>query len=72
MKLTLGKLIQQQDWADWHFSEYLQLNQYKNHGMFGSPVAVLEDDAVFHLVWTYNIKAMDGQKKACCVCNGST
>ncbi len=59
MKLTRGKLIQQQDWADWQSSEYLQLNQYKDQGMFGSPVAVLEDDAVFRLVWTYNVKAVD-------------
>jgi hypothetical protein len=31
-----------------------------------------EEDAVFHLVWTYAIKAVDGRKKARCVCNGST
>jgi hypothetical protein len=33
---------------------------------------VEKDDAVFHLVWTYNIKAVDGNKKARCVCNGSS
>ncbi len=31
-----------------------------------------KDDTVFHLVWTSNIKALDGQKKACCVCDGSS
>ncbi len=31
-----------------------------------------QDDAVFYLVWTYNIKALDGQKKARCSCNGSS
>ena len=36
------------------------------------PTAVAQDDAVFHLVWTYNIKAVDGRKKARCVCDGST
>jgi hypothetical protein len=72
MKLTHGKLTQQQDWADWQSLEYLQLNQFEDQGMFGSPVGVMEDDAVFHLVWTYNIKAVDGQKKTCCVCDGST
>jgi hypothetical protein len=72
MKLTCGKLTQQQDWDDWQSSEYLQLNQYKDQGMFGPPVAVTEDDAVFHLVWTYNIKAFDGRKKARCIYNGST
>jgi hypothetical protein len=26
----------------------------------------------FHLVWTYNIKALDSRKKACCVCDELT
>jgi hypothetical protein len=43
MKLTRGKLTQQQDWDDWQSSEYLQLNQYKDQGMFGPPIAVTED-----------------------------
>ncbi len=72
MKLTRGKLLQQQDWNDWQESEYLQLNRCKDQAMFGRPMAVLEDDAVFHLIWTYNIKAVDGQKKTRCVCDGST
>ena len=40
--------------------------------MFGEPVAMSHEDAVFHLVWTYAIKAVDGRKKAHCVCDGST
>ncbi len=72
MKLTRGKLLQQDDWSDWQESEYLQLNQYDAQGMFGSPVAATEEDAIFHLVWTYAIKAVDGRKKAHCVCDGST
>jgi hypothetical protein len=60
MKLTHGKLTQQQDWADWQSLEYLQLNQYKDQGMFGSLFIVSEDEDVFHLVRTYNIKAVDG------------
>jgi hypothetical protein len=72
MKLTWGKLIHQEDWNDWLQSEYLQLDQYHTQGMFGLPVAPKEGDAIFHLVWTYNIKAVDGRKKARCVCNGST
>jgi hypothetical protein len=40
--------------------------------MFGDPVAVEKDDAVFYLVWTYGIKTLDGRKKARCVCDGST
>jgi len=70
MKLTRGKLLQQNDWTDWQDSEYLQLNQYDARGMFGTPV--VEKDAIFHLVWTYAIKAVDGCKKARCVCDGST
>jgi hypothetical protein len=72
MKLTPGKLLQQDDWSAWQESEYLQLDQYDAQGMFGRPVAASEDDAIFHLVWTYAIKAVDGRKKARCVCDGST
>jgi hypothetical protein len=39
--------------------------------MFGEPVLVDKDNAVFYLVWTYGIKTLDRQKKARCVCNGS-
>jgi hypothetical protein len=72
MKLTRGKLLQQEDWNDWQESEYLQLNQYEDQGMFDHPMAVLEEDAVFHLIWTYNIKVVDSPKKTRCVCDGST
>ena len=40
--------------------------------MFGTPIQAPTDSAVFHLVWTYNVKAADGQKKARCACDGST
>jgi hypothetical protein len=72
MKLTRGKLLSQDDWTDWQDSEYLQLDQYDAQGMFGNPVLSQEGDAIFHLVWTYAIKAVDGRKKARCVCDGST
>jgi hypothetical protein len=72
MKLTRGKLIQRDDWSDWQQSEFLQLDQYDAQGMFGEPVATTSNAAVFHLVWTYVIKALDGRKKARCVCDGST
>ncbi len=48
MKLTRGKLLQQDNWTDWQDSEYLQLNQYNAHGMFGTPVAATDEDAIFH------------------------
>ncbi len=72
MRLTRGRLLQQTDWEDWQHLEYLQLNQYSNQGCFGEFTTVNKEDAVFHLVWTYNIKALDGRKKACCVCDGSS
>jgi hypothetical protein len=72
MKLTRGKLLQQDDWSDWQGSEYLQLNQYDAQGMFGDPVTSNKDDAIFHLVWTCAIKSVEGRKKARCVCDGST
>ena len=71
MRLTRGKLLKQADWTDWQSSEYLQLDQYYNQGMLGNPHVATEDDSVFHLVWTYNVKALDGRKKARCVCDGS-
>jgi len=60
MRLTRGKLIQQDDWTNWQHSEYLQLDQYDAQVMFGTPVSMSKDDAFFHLVWTYAIKAVDG------------
>ena len=72
MRLTRGRLILQDDWSDWLNSEYLQLNQYCDQGCFGDPTAVDKDDAVFYLVWTYTIKAVDKRKKARCVCDGSS
>jgi hypothetical protein len=72
MPLTRSCLLKQDDWTDWQTSEYLHLNQYVDQGCFGVPTPVDKDDAVFHLVWIYNIKTLDGCKKACCVCDGSS
>jgi hypothetical protein len=72
MRLTRGKLLKQADWSDWQNSEYLQLDQYDAQGMFGTPIPMSDDNAVFHLVWTYAIKALDDRKKARCVCDSST
>ncbi len=72
MKLTRGKLLKRDNWLDWQHSEFLQLNQYDAQGMFGDPVAAADGNAIFHLVWTYVIKSLDGRKKDRCVCDGST
>ncbi|KAL7555072.1 hypothetical protein ACHAWF_018706 [Thalassiosira exigua] len=71
MRLTRGRLQRQDDWEDWQNSEYLQLDQYDKQGMFGDPVAVESKEAVFHLVWSYAVKAADGRKKARMTCDGS-
>jgi hypothetical protein len=72
MRLTRGKLMKQDDWTEWNESEHLQLNQYDKQFMFGEPVIAENDSVIFHLVWTYVLKELDGQKKAHCVCNGSS
>jgi len=41
-------------------------------GMFGKPEEVEKKDAIFNLVWTYNVKVADQRKKARCACDGST
>ncbi len=72
-ELTHGKLVKWDDWLAWQDSEYLQLDQYNAQGMFSDPVTTRDDAAIFHLVWTYVIKALDGRKKAQCdVCDGSS
>jgi len=71
MKLTRGKLLHQDDWSEWQTSEFLQLDQYDSQDMFGSPEAVESNEAVFNLVWSYGIKALDARKKARCTCDGS-
>jgi hypothetical protein len=72
MRLTRERLLKQKDWNEWQESEFLQLDQYEKQQMFGNPVTVDDDATVFHLIWTYGIKTLDGRKKAHCVCNGST
>jgi hypothetical protein len=71
MPLSRGKLLKQPNWDEWQALEFLQLDQYDTQGMFGSPVTVDSEAAVFHSVWTYAIKALDGQKKARWTCDGS-
>jgi hypothetical protein len=70
MKLTRGKLNKQPDWNKWLASEYVQLDQYDAQGIFGDPTEVNSDAAVFCMVWTYAIKALDRWYKARCTCNG--
>ena len=50
IKLTRGKLMKQNDWSAWNESEHLQLDQYDTQYMFGDPVPVEDESAIFHLV----------------------
>ena len=70
-KLTWDKLMKQQDWVEWRGSEWIWLNQYRSQFMFGDPVSV-DQNNIFQLVWTYNIKDINGRKTARCACDGST
>ncbi len=72
MKLTRSKLMKQTDWSAWNELEHLQLDQYDKQYMFGDPVPVEDESAIFHLVWTYVINKLDSCKKACWVCDGSS
>jgi hypothetical protein len=64
--------MKQDDWNEWNKSKHHQLNQYYKQFMFGDPVATTDESAIFHLVWTYLVKELDGRKKARCFCNGSS
>jgi hypothetical protein len=48
------------------------LDQNKAQGLYGKPVKVENNEAVFNLVWTYVVKELDKHKKAHCTCNGLT
>jgi hypothetical protein len=71
-KLTRGKLLKTPEWDEWQQSEWLQLNQYYEQGMFGDPTFVKDHSQVFHVVWTYTIKDVDKRKKARMACDGSS
>jgi hypothetical protein len=63
MKLTRGKLMKQTDWSDWNESEHLQLDQYDKQFMFGDPVPVEDESAIFHLVWTMSLRNSTDARK---------
>ncbi len=63
MKLTRKRLLQTPDWSDWRKSEWTQLDQYEAQKMFGMPVKVDSEEAIFNLMWTYVVKELDQRKK---------
>ncbi len=50
MRLTRGKLIKTANWNEWQQSEFTMLDQYEAQGLFGTPVKVDSNEAVFKLV----------------------
>ena len=68
-RLTRRVLQKQDDWNDWHQSEFKQLDQYEQQNTFGPPNPLPPDANCLSLLWTYILKD-DGTKKARCVCNG--
>ncbi len=72
MRLTRGKLMKTANWNEWQQSEFTMLDQYEAQGLFGTPVKVDGNEAVFNLVWTYVVKELDKCKKARCTCDGSS
>ena len=65
MRLTRGKLLKQPDCDDWQESEYLQLNQYFDQGMFGTPQLVDDRPLCFALSGRTSSKCwMDERKLA--------
>jgi hypothetical protein len=72
IQLTQGKLLKTAKWSEWQQSEFTMLHQYKAQGIFGKPVKVDNNKAVFNLVSTYVVKELNKHKKAHCTCDGST
>ena len=69
-KLTRRILKSRNDWYEWQASEYKQLQQYEDQGMFSEPQPIPPDTNCLPFMWNYMIKD-DGTKKARAPCNGS-
>lgn len=63
----------QDDWHLWEATEFLQLQQYADQGMFGDPVPFPHNAPVFRWVWVYVLKhnPTKTRRKARAVCDGS-
>ncbi len=70
VQLTQGKLLKTAEWSEWQQSEFTMLDQYEAQGIFGKPVKVDSNEAVFNLVWIYVVKKLVKHKNARCTCDG--
>ena len=70
--LTRGKLVKQEDWAEWESAEKNQLDLYETQNMFSKPSKLPNEHGinVLAMIWVYLIKTC-GRKKARCVANGN-
>jgi hypothetical protein len=72
-KFNHRTLHKQLDWNDWLAAEWIQLDNYDKHEMFGAPCTAPVDASVFYGVWLYSIKPHENNpKKVRGVCDGST
>ena len=67
---TKKQLLKRDDWPDWERSQYKQLDQYWEQGMFSSPLPLPHNANALHMLWRFNLKVC-GTKKSRMVCNGS-
>ena len=67
---TKKQLLKWDDWPEWERSQYKQLDQYWDQGMFSSPLPLPHNANALHMLWRFNLKVC-GTKKSRMVCNGS-
>ena len=52
-KLTRNILKKQEDWYMWEASEFKELQQYEDQGMFSKPVEISSDANFLPFMWKY-------------------
>jgi len=67
---TKRQLLKRDDWPDWERSQYKQLDQYWDQGMFSEPLPLPHNANALHMLWRFNLKVCS-TKKSRMVCNGS-
>ena len=59
----------QDNWKEWQYSKFDQLNVYQNQDTFGPPCALPPTANVLNLVCTYTFKEHKNRRKTRCVCD---
>ena len=68
--LTRNMLKKQNDWYQWEASDFKQIQQYVDQGLFSKSVEISYNANCLPFMWKYVLKD-DGTKKARAPCNGS-